>query len=262
MDRSAKPARMMLLERRRPDRRPARIATANIVRDSGASDRPVWSALYSRTIWRKIGSAIIAPPSAMFWSVWPLMPSRKIADLSRFGSISVTLPWAFRRREPPPQQPERHDAGHDQDPDGLRALLPGEDAEHDATHAQHGQERADGIETSIAGVRDVLHEPDAGKDDPDDDELEEEADPPRQERRDEAAEQRSDRRRDRRRGTHERIHPLLGSAFEVAVDERLHGRQQERGAQPAHDRPEDDRPAPGSARASSPVHRPRIPAGR
>ena len=77
------------------------------------------------------------------------------------------------------------------------------------------------------------HQPDAGQDDADDDELEEEADAPRQERRDEAAEQRTDGCRDRRRGAHQRIHPLLGGALEVAVDERLHRRQQERGTEAA-----------------------------
>ena len=52
ISRSAKPARMMLLGRRLPERLPARIAVANMLSDSGARDKPACSALYSRTICR------------------------------------------------------------------------------------------------------------------------------------------------------------------------------------------------------------------
>ena len=75
---------------------------------------------------------------------------------------------------------------------------------------------------------------------PDDDQLQQEADPPREEGRDEAAEQGSDRGGDRGSRADERVHPLLGGALEVAVDERLHRGQQQRCAEPAADRPEDD----------------------
>ena len=66
---SANPVRMILAGRRLPDFRPARIATANMVNESGAIDKPVSSASYSSLICRKIGSAIIAPPRVMFCSV-------------------------------------------------------------------------------------------------------------------------------------------------------------------------------------------------
>ena len=62
---SAKPARMMLLGRRSPARLPARIATKNMLSESGMSETPAWRASYPSTIWRKIGSAIIAPPNAI-----------------------------------------------------------------------------------------------------------------------------------------------------------------------------------------------------
>ena len=65
-------------------------------------------------------------------------------------------------------------------------------------------------------------------------------DPPRQVGGDEAAEQRSDRGGDRRRGADQRVGLLLRGAFEVAVDQRLHRGQQQRRAEPADDRPEDD----------------------
>ena len=50
--RSANPARIRIAGRRRPARRSASRATANMLSDSGASDRPACMALYSSTIWR------------------------------------------------------------------------------------------------------------------------------------------------------------------------------------------------------------------
>ena len=72
------------------------------------------------------------------------------------------------------------------------------------------------------------------------DDLEDERDPPGQEGGDEAAEQRPDGGGDRRRGADQGVDLLLRRALEVAVDERLHRRQQQRRAEPADDRPEDD----------------------
>ena len=72
------------------------------------------------------------------------------------------------------------------------------------------------------------------------DDLEHEPDAPRQEGGDEAAEQRSDRCGDRRRGPDQGVDPLLSRSLEVAVDEGLHGGQQERRADPTEHRPEDD----------------------
>ena len=62
---SANPTRMMFAGRRFPVLRPASIATANMLSESGARDRPACIALYSSVICRKIGSAIIAPPSVI-----------------------------------------------------------------------------------------------------------------------------------------------------------------------------------------------------
>ena len=47
-----KPSRMISLGRRSAALRPASSATANMLSDSGASDRPASIALYSSTIWR------------------------------------------------------------------------------------------------------------------------------------------------------------------------------------------------------------------
>jgi len=61
-----------------------------------------------------------------------------------------------------------------------------------------------------------------------------------QERRDHAAEQRSHGGGDGRRGAHRGVDLHAGGALEVAVDERLHRRQQQRRTEAADDRPEHD----------------------
>ena len=58
-------------------RSPGEQRHANMLSDSGAIDRPACIALYSKTICRKIGSAIIVPPRAICCSIWPEIPSRK-----------------------------------------------------------------------------------------------------------------------------------------------------------------------------------------
>ena len=70
---------------------------ANIVNESGAIDRPVCRASYSSLTCRKIGSAIIAPPSVMFCSICPVIPIRKRGSANRSGSSTVALPSRWRR---------------------------------------------------------------------------------------------------------------------------------------------------------------------
>ena len=90
------------------------------------------------------------------------------------------------------------------------------------------------------GVGHVADEFDAAQHHGDDDDLEHEPDPPRQKGGDEASEQRSHRSGDRRRGPDQGVDLRPCRAVEVAVDERLHGRQQQRGADPTQHCPEDD----------------------
>ena len=158
---SAKPARMMLLGRRSPARFPASSATANMLSDSGASDRPACIALYSSTICRKIGSAIIEPPSAICCSICPVIPSRNSFDLNRSGSISVGLPARLRRTSHQASEPSANAPIAISTRDRLAAFLPHEDAEHDATHAHDRQHRADHVDSRGPGVRHVLDQPDA-----------------------------------------------------------------------------------------------------
>ena len=94
---SRNPARMMAAARRLPARFPAMTATANIVRDSGASDRPACIALYSSVICRNSGSTIIAPPRATCCSIWAEMPAVKLGLRNRSGSSSVTFDSRLRR---------------------------------------------------------------------------------------------------------------------------------------------------------------------
>ena len=150
------------------------------------------------------------------------------------------LPLPLAPHEPVDQRRHGDRADRQERTDGFAAFLPDQDAQHDAAHAQDGEDRADHVDAPGPGVGHVVDEPDAGQHDRDDDDLEQEPDAPRQVGGDEPAEQRPDRGGDRRRGPDQGVGLLLSRAFEVAVDEGLHGGQQERRADPTHHRPEDD----------------------
>ena len=200
-----KPSRMMFAGRPFA-RRPASSAITNMLSDSGAIDRPASSALYSSTICRYSGSTIIVPPRAICCSSCPLTPDWKSLERNRAGSISVALPRFLRLHEPPGEAGHRDDPEPDQQCDVLAALLPHQDAEHDAAHADDRQHRAAPVDDSGAGVLRVFDETDAGQHDRDDDRLERESDALRPERRDEAAEQRTDGGGDGGRSADERVH--------------------------------------------------------
>ena len=179
--------------------------------DSGASARPACSALYSRTICRKIGRAIIAPPSAICWSslARDAEPEVRRAEQVRVDQRQVAralAPDAATRSRPArATAPSTRSAS-----DRPAALLPDEDAEHDAAHAQHRQERRrPGRRAGRRCTARRVTSPMPEQHDGDDHDLEQEADPPRQEGRDEPAEQRPDRGRDGGRGADQRVDPLL-----------------------------------------------------
>ena len=182
----------------------------------------------------------MVPPSATCWSSWPETPNRNTFDLNRSGSISAALPSRLRRtshqaNEPSATAPTASSAAT-ASPPSCQTRIPRTMPPMPRTD----RSAADRVDLPGARVRHVLHEPDAGQDDDDDHDLAGEGEPPRQVGRDEAADQRADGRRDRRRRTDERVDLALGRALEVAVDQRLHRRQEERRAEPADDRPEDD----------------------
>ena len=64
-------------------------------------------------------------------------------------------PQRARRRAPPADDADR------QEQHRLAALLPHEDAQHDATHADDGQHGADDVDPAGPGVGHVADEPDA-----------------------------------------------------------------------------------------------------
>ena len=101
----------------------------------------------------------------------------------------------------------------------LSALLPDQDAEHDAAHAQDGEEPTHDVDLSTARIRHVTHHLDAGEHDADDHYLKQEGDSPGEKGSNEPAQQRSDGGRNGGSCTDECIDPLLGCSLEVAMDE-------------------------------------------
>ena len=237
---SANPARTRDAGRRLPALRPARIATANMLSESGASVRPACIALYSSVICRKIGRTIIAPPRVICWSICWEIPILKCGNAKSWGSSRVTFPCRFRRTSHQARSASPDGADRHQQADRLAAFLPDEDAEDEAAHADDGENRTCPVDLAGPRVGDVLDELDSAEDAENDQILEQEADAPRQIRGDETAEQRPDRRGDRGRGADQRVGPLPGGALEVSVNQGLHRRQQKRRAEAPEDRPEDD----------------------
>jgi hypothetical protein len=153
------------------------------------------------------------------------------------------LPPALAVKEPGDQPCHRQQADREQGDHRLSALLPHQDAQHHSAHADHGEARAHGVDAAGPRVGNVLHQLDAEEHDRDHDVLEQERDAPGEIGGDEAAEQRSHGCGDRGRRPDEGVGLPLRRPPEVAVDEGLHGRKQERRAEAAHDRPEhQDRP--------------------
>ena len=112
------------------------IAIANMLNERGAIERPDFMALYSSTIWKKIGKTIIAPPSASCCSIcWPMpileggRDRRRAARVRRVvsaGSASKPGQRATQRRSRSMRQRTPH-------------LLPDKDSQHNAAHAKHRQ---------------------------------------------------------------------------------------------------------------------------
>ena len=259
---SAKPARMMLAGRRSPARLPASIATKNMLSDSGASDRPACSALYSSTIWRKIGSEIIAPPSAICWSVCPEMPSRKMHRREQVriderqlrrracaGRATRRTGRATRRRSPAARRRPRRPPP-----------TPGCPARCRPCPAPTGSRPTRSMPRGpVYGTSLTIRMPDSTTPMT----TSSSRNPTRHDRNVvmKPPSERPDGGGDGGGGADQRVDPLLGGALEVAVDERLHRGQQQRRAESAADGPEDDDRAAGPGRAPSRGRRPRSPAG-
>ena len=121
---------------------------------------------------------IIAPPSAICWSSWPRDPEPEQlrreqvrVDQGGLALRACGAPASTRTRpseiapiarsSPTASPPSCHD----------------EDAQHEAAHAEDGEDGADDVDLPRPGVRHVADEPAAGQHDRDDDDLEQNATP-------------------------------------------------------------------------------------
>ena len=150
------------------------------------------------------------------------------------------LALALALPEPPPERSERDQADRDQRADRAAAFLPDEDPQHDAAHPDGREDGADVVDSPRAGVRHVVDASAAEQHERDDQNLPAEGDAPGEIGRDEAAEERPHGSGDSRRGSDQRVGLPLHRSLEVAVDQGLHRREQERRTEAADDRPEDD----------------------
>ena len=91
----------------------------------------------------------------MFCSSCDEMPEPEQVVLEEVGIEQRRLALALAPHEPAGERPERDEADRDQDADVLAALLPDEDAEHDAAHADGREHRADDVDVARPGVRHV-----------------------------------------------------------------------------------------------------------
>ena len=83
------------------------------------------------------------------------------------------LGFALLSHEPVGQRSERDRTDRDEQPDQLAAFLPHQNAEDDATHADHGEDRTDPVDLARSGVGHVADKFDPGEHHHDDDGLEE-----------------------------------------------------------------------------------------
>ena len=150
------------------------------------------------------------------------------------------LPGAFAPNEPVDEPCHPRHADRKQRSDRFAALLPDEHADDQPAHPDHRESRADSIDRPIARIRHVADTPRPRQHGQDDQALHKKPGAPREDSRDEASQQRPDRGRDRSRGADQRKDPRTLLPLEVAVDQRLHRREVERGAETPDDSPEND----------------------
>src|SRR5204863_9950666 len=104
----------------------------------------------------------------------------------------------------------------DQRADRPAALLPDEDPEHDAAHAEGRQDRADYVDAAVARVRHVVDAAAAEEHDRDDQDLAPERHAPGEVRRDGAPDEPADGGGDRGGGADERVGAALHRSLEAS----------------------------------------------
>lgn len=88
------------------------------------------------------------------------------------------LSFAMAPHQPAGQCPERERADRDRQPDELAPLLPDQNPQDHAAHAEDREDRPPSVDLAGAGVGHVADELDVEQDDRDHNQLEEETDPP------------------------------------------------------------------------------------
>jgi hypothetical protein len=144
----------------------------------------------------------------------PEVREREQARVEQRGLAGPLAP-----HEPPGEQCHRDGPDRDQQPDGLAALLPDENAEHESAHSEHGEDCAHDVDVSRSGVHHIVNELDLRQHDGDHDDLQAETDPPREVGSHKAADQRPHGGGDRGSGADQRVRLRPGSALEVPVDQ-------------------------------------------
>ena len=112
----------------------------------------------------------------MFWSICPEIPNLNSLDTNRSGSISVGFPCALPAHQPIGKRGQRDHADREEQADGFATLLPRENAQHQAAHAEDREHCADEVDLARARVRHLADEPAAQQHDRDYDDLEQERD--------------------------------------------------------------------------------------
>ena len=166
-------------------------------------------------------------------------PEAEELGLEEVGVEERGLALALAAAEPPDERNESR-SRDEEGADRLAALLPHQYPEHQQGHRQGGPERPDEVDAPVAGEGHLADQPAAQQHAGDDHRLEQEADSPRKEGGQGAADEGADRRGDGARRADHREDLGLHLPLEVAVDQRLHRGQIERGAKAPDHRPEDD----------------------
>ena len=146
--------------------------------DSGAIDSPACSALYPQHHLQVDRQHDHRPAERDLLQQLPAHARcGRASTRNSSGSISVALPALLAAAQPPREPDHRDDPEADQQADVLAALLPDQDAEDDAAHADDGEHGAAPVDRARARVRHVLDEPDAREHDRDDHGLQRESRP-------------------------------------------------------------------------------------
>ena len=145
---SGKPARMILLGLRLPAVFPASSATANMRERERRERQP---GLHRVVLEHHLQEDRQGDHQAAERDLLQRLRRDAEPEVLRAKEAGVDergLSLALALAQPPGERAERDDADGDQRAHRLAALLPDEDAEHDAAHAERGEDRADDVDAA------------------------------------------------------------------------------------------------------------------